>query len=89
MLCSLKTGKEKAFHQKKIEQSIQRNNHQYSKYSYKGSKTSSALRFTIMAGVFYHIVLGASGFEQLWLVQEGYERSEIAQLVGWIEFLQV
>ena len=48
-------------------------------------KTSFALRFTIMAGVFYHIVLGASGFEQLWLVQErGYERSEIAQLVGWI-----
>ena len=51
----------------------------------KALKTSSALRFTIMAGVFYHIVLGASGFEQLWLVQErGYERSEIAQLVGWI-----
>ena len=46
----------------------------------KALKTSSALRFTIMAGVFYHIVLGASGFEQLWLVQErGYE-SEIAQL---------
>ena len=39
-------------------------------------KTSSALRFTIFAGVFYHIVLGASGFEQLWLVQErGFERS--------------
>ena len=51
----------------------------------KALKTSSALRFTILAGVFYHIVLGASGFEQLWLVQErGYERSEIAQLVGWI-----
>lgn len=51
----------------------------------KALKTSSALRFTIMAGVFYHIVLGASGFEQLWLVQErGYERSQIAQLVGWI-----
>ena len=51
----------------------------------KALKTSSALRFTIMAGVFYHIVLGACGFEQLWLVQErGYERSEIAQLVGWI-----
>ena len=48
-------------------------------------KTSAALRFTIIAGVFYHIVLGASGFEQLWLVQErGFERSEIAQLVGWI-----
>ena len=51
----------------------------------KALKTSSALRFTIAAGVFYHIVLGACGFEQLWLVQErGYERSEIAQLVGWI-----
>ena len=51
----------------------------------KALKTSSALRFTIIAGVFYHIVLGASGFEQLWLVQErGFERSEIAQLVGWI-----
>ena len=51
----------------------------------KALKTSSALRFTILAGVFYHIVLGASGFEQLWLVQErGFERSQIAQLVGWI-----
>ena len=48
-------------------------------------KTSAALRFTIIAGVFYHIVLGASGFEQLWLVQErGCDRSEIAQLVGCI-----
>ena len=48
-------------------------------------RTSSALRFTILAGVFYHIVLGASGFEQLWLVQErGFERSNIAQIVGWI-----
>ena len=51
----------------------------------KALKASSALRFTIIAGVFYHIILGASGFEQLWLVQErGYERSQIAQLVGWI-----
>ena len=41
----------------------------------KALKTSSALRFTILAGVFYHIVLGASGFEQLWLVQErGFEK---------------
>ena len=48
-------------------------------------KTSSALRFTILAGVFYHIVLGASGFEQLWLVEErGFDKSEIAQIVGWI-----
>lgn len=51
----------------------------------KALKASSALRFTIIAGVFYHIILGASGFEQLWLVQErGFERSQIAQLVGWI-----
>ena len=52
---------------------------------YKAISASSALRFTILAGVFYHIVLGASGFEQLWLVQErGFERSNIAQIVGWI-----
>ena len=52
---------------------------------YKALSASSALRFTILAGVFYHIVLGASGFEQLWLVQErGFERSNIAQIVGWI-----
>ena len=52
---------------------------------YKALSTSSALRFTILAGVFYHIVLGASGFEQLWLVQErDFERSNIAQIVGWI-----
>ena len=51
----------------------------------KALKASSALRFTIIAGVFYHIILGASSFEQLWLVQErGFERSQIAQLVGWI-----
>ncbi len=46
---------------------------------------SSALRFTILAGIFYHIALGASNFEQLWLVQErGFDRSNIAQIVGWI-----
>ena len=47
--------------------------------------TSSALRFTILAGVLYHIVLGAAVFEQLWFAQErGFERSEIAQITGWI-----
>ena len=47
--------------------------------------TSSALRFTILAGVLYHIVLGAAAFDQLWYVQErGFERSEIAQITGWI-----
>ena len=48
-------------------------------------KTSSALRYTILAGVLYHVVLGAAVFEQLWYVQErGFERSEIAQITGWI-----
>ena len=38
-----------------------------------------------MAGIFYHIALGASVFEQLWLVEErGFERSNIAMIVGWI-----
>ena len=47
--------------------------------------SSSALRFTILAGVLYHIVLGAAAFDQLWYVQErGFERSEIAQITGWI-----
>ena len=47
--------------------------------------SSSALRFTILAGVLYHIVLGAAVFDQLWYVQErGFERSEIAQITGWI-----
>jgi len=46
---------------------------------------SSALRFTILGGIFYHIALGASVFEQLWLVEErGFNRSNIAQIVGWI-----
>lgn len=52
---------------------------------FKALSASSALRFTILAGVFYHIALGASVFEQLWLVEErGFDRSNIAQIVGWI-----
>ena len=51
----------------------------------KALSVSSALRFTILAGIFYHIALGASVFEQLWLVEErGFDRSNIAQIVGWI-----
>ena len=47
---------------------------------FKALSASSALRFTILAGVFYHIALGASVFEQLWLVEErGFD-----QIVGWI-----
>jgi MFS family permease len=52
---------------------------------FKALSASSALRFTIFAGIFYHIALGASVFEQLWLVEErGFERSNIAMIVGWI-----
>jgi len=51
----------------------------------KALSVSSALRFTILGGIFYHIALGASVFEQLWLVEErGFDRSNIAQIVGWI-----
>ena len=52
---------------------------------FRALSASSALRFTILAGIFYHIALGASVFEQLWLVEErGFDRSNIAQIVGWI-----
>jgi MFS family permease len=52
---------------------------------FKALSASSALRFTILAGVFYHIALGASVFEQLWLVEErGFDKSIIALKVGWI-----
>ena len=38
---------------------------------------------TISGGVFYHIVLGAAAFEQIWLVEErGFDRSVIAQISG-------
>ena len=52
---------------------------------FRALSASSALRFTILGGIFYHIALGASVFEQLWLVEErGFDRSNIAQIVGWI-----
>ena len=46
-------------------------------------KKSPALTLTISGGVFYHIVLGAAAFEQIWLVEErGFDRSVIAQISG-------
>lgn len=46
---------------------------------------SPALVATIAGGVAFHFILGASAFDQLWLVQErGFERAEIARLSGWI-----
>ena len=46
-------------------------------------KNSPALTLTIAGGVFYHIILGAAAFEQIWYVEErGFDRSIIAQITG-------
>ena len=48
-------------------------------------KKSPALTLTISGGVFYHIILGAAAFEQIWLVEErGFDRSVIAQILSLI-----
>ncbi|NCF33403.1 MAG: MFS transporter [Proteobacteria bacterium] len=48
-------------------------------------RQSPALTMTIGGGVAFHFILGAASFEQLWFVQErGFDRTEIAELTGWI-----
>ena len=48
-------------------------------------RSSPALTMTIGGGVAFHFILGAATFEQLWFVQErGFDRTEIAELTGWI-----
>lgn len=48
-------------------------------------KASRALQLVILGGVCVHFVLGAAGFDQLWLVQErGFDRAWIAQVFGLI-----
>ena len=50
-------------------------------------RSSPALLMTVLGGVAFHFVLGAATFEQLWFVQErGFDRSEIAELSGWLAF---
>ena len=50
-------------------------------------KRSPALLMTVLGGVAFHFVLGAATFEQLWFVQErGFDRTEIAELSGWLAF---
>lgn len=50
-------------------------------------KNSPALLMTVLGGVAFHFVLGAATFEQLWFVEErGFDRSEIAELSGWLAF---
>ena len=46
---------------------------------------SPSLTATIFGSMLFSLILGASGFEQLWLVQErGFDRSEIAAITAWI-----
>jgi MFS family permease len=48
-------------------------------------KGSRALQLVILGGVCVHFVLGAAGFDQLWLVKErGFDRAWIAQVSGLI-----
>ena len=50
-------------------------------------KRSPALLMTVLGGVAFHFVLGAATFEQLLFVQErGFDRTEIAELSGWLAF---
>ena len=50
-------------------------------------KSSPALLMTVLGGVAFHFILGAATFEQLWFVQErGFDRTEIAELSGWLAF---
>ena len=50
-------------------------------------RSSPALLMTVLGGVAFHFILGAATFEQLWFVQErGFDRSEIAELSGWLAF---
>lgn len=48
-------------------------------------KASRPLQLVILGGVCVHFVLGAAGFDQLWLVQErGFDKAWIAQVSGLI-----
>ncbi|MBT3992441.1 MAG: MFS transporter [Gammaproteobacteria bacterium] len=50
-------------------------------------KDNYALRLTIYGGIAVHLILGATTFDQLWLVQErGFDRSEILIITGTIGF---
>lgn len=47
--------------------------------------TSRVLVVTIIGGMVFHFVLGATAFDQLWLVNErGFDKHEITRMAGWI-----
>ena len=48
-------------------------------------RTSKSLVLTIIAGTMYHVLLGASVFDQVWAIQDkGLDRAAFAQASGWI-----
>ena len=45
---------------------------------------SPSLVLTMIGSMFYMLILGASGFDMLWFVQErGFDKNEIAGLISW------
>ena len=52
---------------------------------FKVLRTSKSLVLTILAGTIYHVLLGASVFDQVWAIQDkGLDRAAFAQASGWI-----
>ena len=52
---------------------------------FKVLRTSRSLVLTIIAGTIYHVLLGASVFDQVWAIQDkGLDRATFAQASGWI-----
>lgn len=50
-------------------------------------RASTSLQTLFLGSIFFHIILGAATFDQVWLVQErGFERNEIAIIAGWLAF---
>ena len=55
------------------------------KLLFKVLRTSKSLVLTILAGTIYHVLLGASVFDQIWAVEDkGLDRVAFAQTSGWI-----
>ena len=47
-------------------------------------KSSPALLITMIGSMFYMMIIGASGFDMLWFVNErGFDKNEIAGLISW------
>ena len=52
---------------------------------FKVLRSSKSLVLTILAGTIYHVLLGASVFDQVWAIEDkGLDRATFAQASGWI-----